>query len=130
MLKTRLLLPVLCALFVGSAVAQTLFIETTTVNVPFDFVVNHTEFPAGEYRVSANTDGHRLIIQNKTAPKYAIFVANNNIMLSQSRIHNRSKMVFVLTDGQHVLHQVYLPNDNHTHDIVHARDVIELAQTR
>ena len=130
LMKTRLLLPVLCTLFAGSAIAQTLFISATKVNVPFDFVVNHTTLPAGEYVVSANTDGHRLIIQNKTEPKYAIFVANNNILLNQSEIQNKSKMVFAVNDGLHILHHVYLAGDNHTHDIVHGSDVTELARTR
>ena len=130
MMKTLLLLPVLCALFVGSAATQTVFMEATTVDVPFDFVVNHTTLPAGKYVVSVNTDGRRLIIQNKTEPRYGIFLVNNNISVAESQIQNQSKMVFAINDGKHVLHQVYLAGDNHIHDILHRNDVIELAPTR
>lgn len=129
-MKTRLLLAVLCALLARPAIAQNQFIEVTKVNVPFDFVVNHTTLPAGQYVVSANTDGHRFIIQNQTHSKYAVFVANNNISLNDSEITDNSKMVFSLRDGEHVLHQIYLRGDDHTHDILHARDVTELAPTR
>ena len=120
----------LWALFAGSAVAQTLFVAGITVNVPFDFVVNHTTLPAGEYVVSANNDGYRFIIQNKTEPKYGVFVVNNNRRMYRSEIQDQSRMVFALTNGHHVLHQIYLQGDDHTHDIVHGSDVIELARTR
>ena len=126
-MKTRWLLPVLCGLFAQSAIAQTLDIPALTCNVPFQFVVNHTTFPVGEYVVSTNTDGHRLILQNNTEPKYVILVATENIILNQSEIQNQGRMIFALNNGQHVLHQVYLAGDNHTHDIVHGSDVIELA---
>ena len=126
-MKIRCLLVFVCTLFAGSAIAQTQFIPALTAQVPFDFVVNHTSLPAGEYLVSANNDGHRLVIQNKAEPRYAIFVANNNILLNESNIKNQGKMVFAVSNGEHVLHQVYLAGDNHTHDILHASDVAELA---
>ena len=129
-MKTRCPLVALCTLFAGSAIAQTLFLPALTTNVPFDFVVNHTTLPAGEYLVSANNDGHRLVIQNKADPQYAIFVANNDIVLNQSQIRDQGKMVFAVSNGQRVLHQIYLAGDNHTHDIMHASDVPELVPTR
>ncbi len=100
------------------------------VNVPFDFVVNHTAFPAGEYIVNANTDGHRFIIQNLNDPEYVIQMASNDILLKPSETHDHSKMVFAKVNGKHVLHQICFEGNNHTHDLLHASDVIELASTQ
>lgn len=125
-----MLLPALWVLLLGSAIAQNDFTQKMTGNVTFDFVVNGTTFPKGEYIVSAPSDGHRFLIQNKTQPQYATFVLNTDLPLTSYKVHNQTKMVFVRTNGQHVLHQIYLEGDNHTHDIIHGADVIELVPTR
>ncbi len=125
-----LLLSAVCILLAGSAVAQNDFTQKTTANVPFDFVVNDSIFPKGEYVVSASSDGRKLFIQNKTEPQYSTFVLNTDRPLAPYKTHSEAKMVFALTNGQHVLHQVSITGDNHTHDIVHGSEIVELVATR
>jgi hypothetical protein len=129
-MKTQwLLLTALCVLFVGSAIAQNDFTVKMSGNVPFDFVVNGTTFPKGEYLVSAPSDGNRLLIQNKNDAQYSTFVLNKNIS-TPFNTYTQAKMEFARTNGQHVLHQISFEGDNHTHDIIHGSDVIELIATR
>lgn len=125
-----LLLTVFGVLLVGSAIAQTDFTQKMTGNVPFDFVVNGTTFPKGEYVVSTTSDGRKLLIHNKNEPRYATIVLNTDVPLGPYKNHSQSKMVFARTNGQHVLHQISIAGDSHTHDIIHGSDVIELASTR
>ena len=130
-MKTQLLLlTALGVLLVGSAFAQNDFTQKMIGNVPFDFVVNGTTLPKGEYVVSAPSDGRKLLIQNKREPQYSVVDLNTNVLLSPLETHKQAKMVFARTDGQHVLHQIRVEGDNHTHDIVHGSDVIELVATR
>lgn len=38
--------------------------------MPFDFIVHDTTLPKGEYIVSTDSDGFRLLIQNQREPQY------------------------------------------------------------
>lgn len=125
-----LLLTALGVLLVGSAFAQNDFTQKLTGNVPSDFVVNGTMFPKGDYVVSAPSDGTRLLIQNKRDSRYATFVLNTDRWLASDKVDSETKMVFVQTNGQHVLHQIRLQGDSHTHDIIHGSDVVELVEAR
>jgi hypothetical protein len=113
-----------------TAIAQNDFSQKMTGNVPFDFVVNGTTLPKGEYVVSTTSDGRKLLIQNKNEPRYVAVVLNKDVLLGPYKTHSEAKMEFVRTNGQHVLHQISVTGDNHTHDIIHAADVIELVATR
>lgn len=130
MKKQWLLLVALGVLLVGSAIAQNDFTQRMVGSVPFDFFVNGTTFPRGEYVVSAPSDGHRFLLQNKAKPEYGTFVLNTDIALGANRIHAENKLIFVRTNGQHVLHQICLAGDSHTHDMIHGSEVIELVATR
>lgn len=130
-MKTRwLLLTALCILFARSAIAQNDFTQKLTGNVPFDFVVNGTTLPRGEYVVSATSDGLKLLIQNKSEARYATFVLSKDVPLDPYKAPSQAKMVFVRTNGQHVLHQISIEDANHADDIIHGSDVIELVTTR
>ena len=130
-MKTQwLLLIALGVLLAGSAIAQNDFTPKMVGNVPFDFVVNGSTFPKGEYVVSTPSNGRKLLIQNKTEPRYSTFVLNRDISLAPLTTHSQAKMVFALTNGQHVLHQISFTGDTHTHDIVHGSDVVELVASR
>jgi hypothetical protein len=80
--------------------------------------------------VSAPSDGKRLLIQNKNDPQYSAYVLNTDVPLGPFKTHSHANMVFARTNGQHVLHQISVAGDNHTHDISHGADVIELVATR
>jgi hypothetical protein len=99
-------------------------------DVPFEFIVNGTTIPAGTYVVRTYSTGHALVIQNQDNPEYAAIASNNNIMLGPPKAHNGATLVFGLNNGQHVLHQIRLEGDNHTHDIIHGNDVAELVASR
>jgi hypothetical protein len=101
-----------------------------TTSVPFDFVVNGTTLPAGTYLVRTYNTGHMLMIQNEDKPDYVKYVNNNHILLKSGITQESSNLVFLLEKGQHVLHQVRIEGDNHTHDILHGNDVVELVATR
>lgn len=55
---------------------------------------------------------------------------SNDIQLAPGSLHSKDKLIFLRTNGQHVLHQISIEGDNHTHDINHAADVIELVAKR
>ncbi len=131
-MKTRwLMLTALCLLLEGPAVAQSLWTQKTTAYVPFDFVVNGMTLPAGTYVVRTYSNQHLLMIQNRDKPEYAKVAFNNNYSSrNPSAIHENSKLVFGLNNGHQVLHQVCIAGDNHTHDIIHGDDVVELVATR
>ena len=124
------LLAVLCLLFAESAFAGNSWTTVSTTYVPFDFVVNGQTLPAGNYAVRTHDTGRRLLIQNIDNPEYATILANNDVWLSPSARPERGNLIFSLNNGQHVLHQIYIAGNNHTHDIVHGNEVAELVATR
>jgi hypothetical protein len=130
-MKTQwLLLTAVCLLVAGSALAQHILTPKLTAHVPFEFVVNGNEFPKGDYIVSAFNDGRKLKIQHNTQPEYSAFIFNNEVSLGGDH-DNEGKMIFLLTNGQHVLHQISFRDDNHIHDILHeGPDAIELVAVR
>ena len=125
-----LLLTIVYLLVAGSALAQYKSTPKLTANVPFDFVVNDRTMPKGEYVVSTFDDGRKLLIQNTTQGEYSAFVLNNNVSLGRP-VENDGKLIFILTNGQRVLHQIAIRGDNHIHDLIHqGHDVIELVALR
>jgi hypothetical protein len=131
MRKTRWLTITAVFLFLaGSAVAQNWQSPKTTTTVPFEFVVNGTTLPAGTYIVRTNINGFMLMIQNEDRPEYVKYINNNDVMLNSGVTHASSKLVFMLDQGRHVLHQICVEGDNHTHDLLHGPDVAELVATR
>src|SRR5690349_2696964 len=106
-MKSRwLMLAALCWLLVGHAFAQKWSGPVVTTNVPFDFVVNGTALPQGNYVVTAYETGHVLMIQNTEQPEYVAVVHNTNVAMNPQRSHEQTKMIFLKSSGQHVLHQI------------------------
>ena len=66
---------VLTLVSAGSAFAESR--DTTTSNIPFDFVVGNTTFPAGTYSISRAFDdpSSELLIRSKDGTKAAFFHA-------------------------------------------------------
>ncbi len=122
-----LLLIVICLVFAGSLYAQK---PRLIANVPFDFVAGDEMFPQGEYIVSTFDDGRKLVIQNKDQPEYTGYLLNTEVPMSRY-LDEDGRMIFILSDGQHVLHQVAFTGDGHIHDIVHqGSDAIQLVASR
>ncbi len=126
------LLTALCLILAGVAPAQQSWSSPKLISdVPFDFVVNGTTLPAGTYLVRTFMGTEKaLMIQNRDKPEYGKYVSNNDVMLFAGKTHDSTRLVFAVDNGQHVLHQITLEGDNHTHDIVHGHDVAELVANR
>jgi hypothetical protein len=130
MKKHYFLVTALSLIFAGSAAAQQWSDPKLITNVPFDFVVSGTTLPAGTYVVRTYMTGHVLMIQNRDNGEYSKIVTNTEISLLPSSTRQGTSLVFLQTNGQHVLHQIRFGNDNHTHDINHGNDVAELVASR
>lgn len=130
-MRTRSLkVTLVCLVLSAAAIAQVQFNRKMTISVPFDFVVSDLVMPKGNYAVSMDTDGRRMLIQNTDEPQYSTFVLNTDVGLPPFTTHAISKMIFARNNGQHVLHRIAVQGDNHTHDIVHGSDVIELVPAK
>lgn len=130
MFKSCFVVTALCLMFAGSASAQLWSSPKLTTSVPFDFVVNGTILPAGTYIVMTYTTGQAVMIQNRDEPEYVKILNNNDIALAPYTNHEGTTLVFNMDNGRHVLHQIRLAGDNHTHDIIHGTDVAELVASR
>jgi len=117
-------------LLVSPAVSQDSWTTRATATVPFDFVANGVTLPAGEYRIMTYSAGNSLMIQNTKTPDDKTFLQNRNILLNPGNFQKQTKLIFFFNEGQHVLHQIGLVDDNHLHDIIHGDDVVELVATR
>jgi hypothetical protein len=117
----------LVALITTPLAAQNTSMMITRLDVPFDFVVNETTLPAGNYAVWSDFDNQVLTISN-TATGAQVFALINSFEVQPAT--GESKLVFRRDGYTHVLHQVQRAGDTHTHDLVHRADVIELAGNR
>ncbi len=118
----------LALLLVWPAAAQSSWTSKAKASVPFAFVVNGTDLPAGDYRIMTQS-GKMLLIQNVDKPELAVVVQNRDIVLVRGELVKDSKLVFSLNNGKHVLHRIAVAEDGHIHDIIHGEDVVELAVT-
>jgi hypothetical protein len=86
--------------------------------------------PKPTYTLSLFTQSKLRHLQNRDNPEYAKVVSNRNIGLNAGVTHESSKLIFGLSNGRQVLHQISITDDDHTHDIVHGNDVAELVASR
>jgi len=125
-----LLIAALSVLLVFPTVAQDSWTTKAIASVPFKFVVNGTMLPAGHYRIMMYL-GNSLLIQNIDNPDHEMIVQNRNVLLNPDKaMLTETKLIFVLNNGQQVLHRIGIVGDNHIHDIIHSTDVVELVATR
>jgi hypothetical protein len=82
--------------------------------------------PAGTYAVSTQSEGLAIQIKNVDTGASAYFLERDILLRSSAP---ETKLVFRQDGDRHVLHQIQLLGDNHTHDIAHGTQVLELAQT-
>lgn len=123
----NLVYALLVVLLTLPALAQP-WLTRTEVNVPFDFVVGDVALPAGEYQISSDKSGKLFQIQNADDPRQIVTVFSSNIMLEPYSHQPTTKLVFVVDQGRHVLHQIRFESDDHTHDIMHGDNVAELVE--
>lgn len=88
-------------LVAGSALAQ----NTVVANVPFNFTVNRTNMPAGEYRLSTVGIGN-LLIQSKDTKSVKLVAPNQAQLAAPSQT---TKLVFHCYGGdQCFLYQIWV----------------------
>ncbi len=127
MKKAILFVAAVCVLLSGLAFAQK-WTQKAKVSVPFDFVVGTTSLPAGDYFVSTpeGMSGSVLHFTNIETGAGA-FASNIDVSVKKAdRSNPTSNLIFVLdSQDRHVLHQIWLFDDDHGHDLIHPKGVPE-----
>ncbi|HEU5334561.1 MAG TPA: hypothetical protein VFU27_01280 [Terriglobales bacterium] len=128
-MPTRIFALALILLLGGFAAAWNDWTTVSTFDAPFEFLVSGTALPAGHYAVRTSGTGYTMMVQNVDTGQSA-FAQNHNVMLAPNTSHETTKVVFAMDqDGRHVLHQVSVAADDHTHDLIHGQNVPELVRT-
>lgn len=75
--------------------------EELTAKVPFEFIVNGVNLPAGEYLIARalNSNPSALMIQSRDGRHAAFFMANVEGV-------SEPRLAFEVVDGQHYLRQI------------------------
>ncbi len=129
-MKVKTLIYVLLGLLLVLPASAQNWSTSTRVDVPFEFAVGNVALPAGEYEVVGDFYGKQFKLQNVDHPKYVATVLSQNILLDTYTNQATTKLVFVVDQGRHVLHQICFRGDGHTHDLVHGNEVVELVAHR
>jgi hypothetical protein len=99
--------------------------EKAKVSVPFEFVVGNTFLPAGNYLVST-PDGNNRLLRFKNTDSGAEVYATNIDVSAKSMYNENSNLVFLLdSSGRHVLHQIWINDQSHGHDLLHEKGLPE-----
>jgi hypothetical protein len=98
--------------------------QTLRIDVPFDFVVNHTVLPAGQYLIDVDPSRAQRLSIASTHEGKRVFVFVRDAAFNSPPPPN--KVVFRQEGDRYVLHQVWAEGRDHFHDICHGEDVPEL----
>lgn len=127
MKKATLVVAAMCVLLSGLAFAQK-WTQKAKVSVPFEFVVGTTVLPPGDYFVSTPEGMSGSVIHFTNVETGAgAFASNLNVSVKKAvRSNPTSNLIFVLdSQDRHVLHQIWLFDDDHGHDLLHQKGVPE-----
>ena len=105
-----LLVVVLAGVFVY---AQTLY-PVATVQIPFEFTAGTVNLPAGDYTVTV-VKPHLLKL---AGPTESVYIQTAQKFSGHEGVVE-SKLIFTETNGQHMLHQVWIEGHSQAYDIVH-----------
>jgi hypothetical protein len=115
----RITLLVLITLFLCAvpSFSQTISADSMKISVPFEFSINGTTYPAGDYTLRLN------------AAQDNVMIGSNDTWISVHKTWNvprdnsagKSRLVFVEENGKHVLHQIWIAGQDHGHDLIHAK---------
>lgn len=102
------------------------WLQVATVNVPHEFAVGTTVLPAGTYLVkTAGNGSHVIMLVNKKTGASA-WATHIDISNKPNTYNQNSRLVFVPDrSGRQVLHQVWITDDAHGHDVVHEKGLPE-----
>jgi hypothetical protein len=105
-----------------SAYAQTI---TVKANVPFDFIVGRSMFPAGQYTVQS-IDGSALSIGNSDLHTRRIVLSRRCQSIQAS---DKTKLVFHRYGNSYFLSQIWAAGDNSGHELPKSARELEVART-
>lgn len=91
--------------------------------VPFEFWVGTDPLPAGEYTILSDPSNGLIVLRN-TSTGHILLRYTRNIEVKAPV--EKSELKFMMNDGKHVLHQVWMQGDMHGHDILHGQEVREM----
>ncbi len=116
-MKIRYLLLAILICLVLAPVASTQYLpRMTQITVPFDFYVSDTKRPAGDYIITADAGKEMISLTNRDTGLTASAFEND---IETQTAFEKPKLVFVVENGRHILHQVALSGDMHLHDQLH-----------
>ena len=126
---TITMLSVLLMVAAISVNAQQLSENKIAANIPFDFAVGETNFPAGKYtlrRIISTSSADQLLIQNAEARvdmRTGITRPNRT-----SEVQKQSKLVFNRYGDQYFLSQVWMAGSDTGRDLFQSRNERSLAK--
>lgn len=105
-----------------SAYAQTISVRA---NVPFSFIANRDDMPAGEYTIQTLGLGQNLLIRNADAKSRTIVNANRCESLEASK---RTRLVFHKYGDRYFLAQVWVEGSNSGREFFKSHRETEVAR--
>ncbi len=128
-LKTITILSLLLVLAAVSVNAQQLSENSIAVNIPFDFAVDETKLPAGNYtlrRIALTSSYDRLVIQSADG------LGDTHTGMTRpnraSEVQKQSKLVFNRYGDQYFLSQVWMAGSDTGRDLFQSRNERNLAK--
>jgi|SRR5215470_2548410 len=108
----------------GSVYAQFSLANHIEANVPFDFMVGDTLFPAGQYTVGPIAEQTTLVIKS-------VKDTRSKFMISQAAVANKpqetSKLVFHKYGDRYILSQIWVQGESRGRELPRTRLEKELA---
>lgn len=118
------LVGLLALMMVGDSVAQTLRMKA---NVPFEFIVNGSTLPAGEYIIQSfgAVDGKTLLVGNADLHQSAIV---NAIGVESSKPAGKNKLVFHRYGNRYFLVEVWTAGNDYGRQLPKSHREAEMAK--
>jgi hypothetical protein len=108
-LQRAALFLLLALMMVGESMAQTIRMKA---NVPFDFIVNGSSLPAGEYTIQSfgAIDGKTLRLGNVGSRQGALV---NTVGMDAAKASGQTKLIFHRYGDRYFLAQVWIAGSDH-----------------
>lgn len=124
MKRTACMTLITLALVLMALVAANAQKTSATVNIPFSFTVDGVRMPAGEYRISSNSE--RVVnLQHVGGPEAKATMTNNG---SSTKSDGRAKLVFHKYGNAYFLAAAWLPNSDHAREFYASENEIQVAR--
>ncbi len=103
-----------CALLCAAGSKQ--YVRT---NVPFDFYIGESQYPAGEYTLVLETGSPVVVLMSND--EYKAILSVNSVGIDNT--YGNTHLVFAKDGDRNVLHQIWIGGENHGFDVLHKPDV-------